>query len=101
MLEGVPTYKVTLMFVQNDSRIRSGMTANLEILTHEMDNVLEIPYRAVIDNDGSTTVRLVNQDGKTYTTVPVTVGLKGSDGTIAVLSGLSAGDKVVTYVQGQ
>ncbi len=101
VIEGVPTYKVTLMFLQNDSRIRSGMTANLEILTHEENNVVAIPYRAIIDNDGSMTVRLVNKDGKTYTTVPVTVGLKGSDGTIAVLSSLKAGDKVVTYVQGQ
>ena len=101
VLEGVPTYKITLEFVKNDPRIRSGMTANLEILTHEVDNVLAIPYRAVIDNNGAKSVRLVNKDGKTYTTVPVTTGLKGSDGTIAILSGLSVGDKVVTYVQGQ
>ena len=52
VLEGVPTYKVTLVFVSPDSRILSGMTANLIILTHEKDNVLEIPYRAVIDNAG-------------------------------------------------
>lgn len=101
VLEGVPTYKVTLEFVTNDPRIRSGMTANLIILTHEADNVLTIPYRAVIDNAGAMSVRLVSADGKSYTTVPVTTGLKGSDGTIEIDSGLSAGQKVVTYVQGQ
>ena len=98
VLEGVPTYKVTLMFNQNDPRIRSGMTANLEILTHEADNVLSVPTRAVIDNNGSKTVRVVNADGKTYTTVPVTVGLKGSDGTTEITSGLTAGQTVVTYL---
>ena len=99
VLEGVPTYKVTLVFVQPDSRIRSGMTANLEILTHERDGVLEIPYRAVTDTNGSKTVRLANPDGKTYATVSVVTGLKGSYGTIEIVSGLSVGDKVVTYVK--
>lgn len=103
VLAGVPTYKVTLYFNTNDPRIRSGMTANTYILTHEVDNVVEIPYRAVINNasgnitgsTASTTVRVVNADGKTYTTVPVTLGLKGSDGTVQIMSGLSVGKKVV------
>ena len=99
VLEGVPTYKVTLQFVTPDSRIRSGMTANLEILTHEAADALEIPYRAVTVTATSTTVRLVSADGQTYTTVPVVTGLKGSDGTIQVISGLKEGDKVVTYVK--
>ena len=98
VLEGVPTYKVTLKFVNPDSRILSGMTANLEILTHEAAGVLEIPYRAVIITATSTMVRLLNPDGASYTTVPVVTGLKGSDGTIQVISGLKAGDKVVTYI---
>ncbi|HUD04338.1 MAG TPA: biotin/lipoyl-binding protein [Candidatus Paceibacterota bacterium] len=101
VLEGVPTYKVTLDFIKNDPRILSGMTANLEILTHEEDNVLTIPYRAIIDNDGAFTVRVMNPDGTTYKTVSVVAGLKGSDGTIEIISGLTLGQKVVTYIQGQ
>jgi len=99
ILEGVPTYKVTLVFTTPDSRIRSGMTSNLEILTHTRFGVLEIPYRAVTDTDGQKSVRLVNPDGKTFKTVPVTTGLKGSDGTIEIISGLKVGDAVVTYVK--
>jgi len=75
------------------------MTANLEILTHEHDNVLEVPARAVLSGAGSTTVRVLNADGVTYATVPVTVGLKGSDGMIEIISGLNAGDKAVTYIK--
>ena len=101
VLEGVPTYKVTLHFVSPDSRIRSGMTDNLEILTADAQNVLKIPYRAVTVTATSTTVNVVNADGKTYSAVPVTTGLKGSDGTIQILSGLNEGDNVVTYVTGQ
>jgi HlyD family secretion protein len=99
ILEGVPTYKVTLYFDQKDSRIRSGMTANLEILTREKNDVLYIPYRAIINEGGKKSVRLVKADGQTYETVPVTTGLKGSTGTIEIVSGLKVGDKVVTYLK--
>jgi len=98
VLEGVPTYKVTLQFVSPDSRIKSGMTSNLEILTHEVDNVLEVPYRALLITSTSTSARVVSANGQTYSSVPVTTGLKGTDGNIEITSGLKEGDKVVTYV---
>jgi RND family efflux transporter MFP subunit len=98
VLEGVPTYKVTLQFVSPDSRIKSGMTSNIEIMTHEVDNVLEIPYRAITITSTSTNVRLVSANGQTYKAGPVSTGLKGSDGTIQIISGLKVGDRVVTYV---
>lgn len=97
--EGVPTYKVTFMFVAPDPRIRSGMTANTDILTHEVDNVLMVPTRALLSDKGAKTIRVLNADGKTFTTVPVVSGLKGSDGTIQIVSGIKEGDKVVTYVK--
>ncbi|MEK7501710.1 MAG: efflux RND transporter periplasmic adaptor subunit [Patescibacteria group bacterium] len=99
VLEGVPTYKVTLQFVETDARIRSGMTANTDILTHKVDGVLTIPTRAVIDDAGKKSVRLLDSNGNTFTTVPVVTGLKGSDGTLEIKSGIKAGDKVVTYVK--
>ena len=100
VLEGVPTYKVTLYFDKKDDRIRSGMTANTDILTHEDDNVLYIPTRAIItDDSGNKTTRVLNKDGKTFVSVPVTVGLRGSSGTTEITSGVSAGQKVVTYTK--
>jgi len=99
VLQGVPTYKVTLLFVNSDSRVRSGMTSNLEILTHQASGVLEVPYRALVITSTSTTARVVSTDGKSYLPVVVTTGLKGSDGTIEITGGLKEGDKVVTYVK--
>lgn len=99
VIEGVPTYKVTLYFVTPDARIRSGMTANLDILTHQAADVLEVPSRAITDDNGAKSVNLVSADGKTYSSVPVTIGLKGSDGTTEITSGLNVGDKVVTYIK--
>ena len=98
VLQGVPTYKVTLGFMMPDTRIRSGMTSNIEIYTHEVDGVVEIPYRAVMMNATSTSARVVNPDGQSWTAIPVTVGLKGSNGMIEIVGGLRPGSKVVTYI---
>lgn len=99
VIEGVPTYKVTLHFMAPDERIRSGMTANLEIITRHREGVLIVPSRAVIDTGNGKAVKIVMADGKTTSIVPVTVGLKGSDGYIEITSGLAEGDKVVTYMK--
>lgn len=99
VMEGVPTYKVTLQFDNPDTRIRSGMTANTEIITHEVDNVLTVPTRAIVDDAGKKTVRIVDDKGSTFSEIPVVIGLKGSSGTTEIVSGLKLGDKVVTYVK--
>ena len=93
MIEGIPTYKVTLS-IAADPRIRSGMTADINIVTAEKFGVLSIPTRAVIEKDGKAYVRRVQNE--TYTEVPVTLGLRGSNGNTEVMSGVVAGDIVVT-----
>ncbi len=99
VLEGVPTYRVIFKFVYKDERIRSGMTANLDIKTNESKGVVVVPTRAVIGKNGSRTIRIVDAMGKAFTSVPIKVGLKGSDGTTEIISGVNVGDKVVTYVK--
>jgi RND family efflux transporter MFP subunit len=95
ILEGVSTYKVTLHFTLPDERIRSGMTANIDIATDKKVGVLSIPLRAVVAKDGGKFVRVPQGGG--ISEVPVTLGLRGSDGTVEVLSGLRADDKVITF----
>ena len=36
VIDSVPTYKVTLKFTNQDERVKSGMTANIDILTAEL-----------------------------------------------------------------
>jgi len=97
VIEGVPTYKTTLQFSGKDERIKSGMTANIDILTGERHNVLAIPGRAVFAKEGNQIVRVII-DGETQER-EVTTGLRGSNGTVEIVSGLSRGDKVITFVQ--
>ena len=95
VIDGVPTYKVTLRFDSSDERVRAGMTANLDILTAAKEDVLRVPTRAVYTKDGSKYVKLLTVDNVSQE-VKVEAGLRGSDGMIEILSGITAGDKVVT-----
>jgi len=97
MIEGVATYKTTLQFTKEDERVKSGMTANIDILTDKRDNVLVIPQRAVTSRDGEKIVKIL-ENGKPKE-VNVKVGLRGSDGNIEILEGLNEGDKVITSVK--
>lgn len=98
VVEGVPTYRVVLHFRDADERIKSGMTANLDIRTDERKNVIVIPQRAVLSRNGEKFVRklVVGGDGKdTIVETVVQTGLRGSDGNIEIVSGLAEGDRVV------
>ena len=99
VIEGVSTYKVTLQFVQKDERIKSGMTANIDIQTGQRQDVVVIPQRAVLTENGEKIVQVL-RDGE-IVRVPVTVGLQGSDGRVEILSGISAGELVITFIEQQ
>ncbi|OIO45807.1 MAG: hypothetical protein AUJ25_01200 [Parcubacteria group bacterium CG1_02_37_13] len=95
IIEGVSTYKTILQFTTQDEKIRPGMTANLDILTAQKDNILAIPTRTIITKNGSKTVNLLNQGG-TIEERRIEIGMRSSDGKTEILSGLSQGDKVIT-----
>ncbi len=95
IIGGVSTYKVTLRFNTQDGRIRSGMTANIDISTDERSDVIYVSARTVITRDGKKYVRIPN--GLAVSEKEVTVGLRGSDGSIEVMSGLSEGETIVTF----
>ena len=73
------------------------MTANIDILTEEKKDVLAIPQRAVKAKNGGKYVDVLESDGKTVTAVQVEAGLKGSDGNIEIISGITEGQSVVVF----
>jgi len=74
--------------------VKSGMTANLTVLTGERSNVLFIPSRSLRLNNGDTTVRV--QKGERVEEVEIEIGLRGDEGRVEILSGLEEGDNVIT-----
>ena len=96
VIDNVSTYKIKLRFDREDQRVKSGMTANINIITATKENVLILPMRAINNQDGEKTVSIIysNDDTKTKD-VKITTGLKGSTGYVEVTTGLNEGDKVI------
>ena len=70
------------------------MTANVEIVVAEKEDVLTIPTRAVVRKGGQTVVALKQSDGSIKEDVPVTVGLS-SGNDVEVQDGVQENDTVV------
>ena len=98
--QNVVTYQVRLSLQgAQDVALRSGMTANVKIVTGQRQNVLLVPVLAVQQGDDGDVV-LVQASGPqgAATTTRVEVGL--NDGTYAeVKRGLNEGDLVVIEYQ--
>lgn len=98
MIEGVATYKTTFNFVSKDERIKSGMTANIDIMTNKKEGVLAVPQRAISSKNGDRFVRLVSERGELEER-KIEIGLRGSDGYTEVISGLMSGDRIVSLAE--
>lgn len=93
VVQDVVYYKVKVEIDDSQYEIKSGMTANCDILTAERAGVLNIPYRAVQDGEGGKFVRVLINNQPVRKTI--TVGLRGDEGEIEIISGLAAGEKVI------
>ena len=94
IIEGVATYKVKLQFLSGQELVKSGMTANIDILIAKVENALLIPQRAVISRNGGRFVRVLGKNNISKE-IEVKTGLRGSGGNIEILEGLNDGDRVV------
>jgi RND family efflux transporter MFP subunit len=97
IVDGVVNYKVTVAFSEKYSQIKSGLTSRLEIITSEKKDVVSIPEYAVTKNETGSFVTKIN--GKETSQVPVTLGIRGQDGFVEVLSGLNVGEVIETVAQ--
>lgn len=93
-VDGVPVYEITLQFDNEYEFVKSGMTANIDILVDESANVVSVPVRAV-DEDK---VRILLENGVVELRT-VKTGLRSSDGQIEILEGVSVDEDVVIYME--
>ncbi len=93
-VEGVPVYEA-FVELPADARIKTGMSAKGKIVFASKDDVLAIPAYLVDNTTGVNTVQVVRADGKAETR-EVTLGLRGSDSMVEVVSGLLEGEKILS-----
>jgi RND family efflux transporter MFP subunit len=94
VIQDVVYYRVTVVLEEKpEYQILNGMTADVVFYTEQKEGVLFIPQRAIQSNDTTKTVRVL-RDG-VVSSVEVITGLRGDDGLVEIISGLSEGDEIV------
>jgi len=90
---GVTTYPTTITFDTSVDTIYPNMAVNATIITDVENNVILVPSGAVQTVNGESSVRVL-KDGQ-VASVPVEVG-SSNDSQTEIVSGISAGETVVT-----
>ncbi|MDR3559332.1 MAG: efflux RND transporter periplasmic adaptor subunit [Candidatus Pacebacteria bacterium] len=94
MQNGVPSYKVTLKFSGGGAAVKAGDSVDVTVTTAQANDALIVPKQDVIE-----------KNGKDYITVSgiglpelreIKTGIHSADGKVEIVSGLSAGDKILS-----
>ncbi len=115
--DGVSTYRTKIQFVGKDDRVKSGLTANIEIETDRRSDVLQMPQAGLFLEKGVKKVYVLKDtsciEGATATPVvspkcsevldkkkdisivDIKTGEINNSGDIELLGGVSAGDVII------
>lgn len=93
IIDGVVNFKTTIRLDKVDSRVKSGMTANLRIQTVVKKQVLALPQYAILETDAGKFVRILSET-KSPSTTAITTGIRNPEGYVEIISGLNEGDRV-------
>ncbi len=91
--QGAITYQIKIFFSKPDARLKSGLTANINIETNFKDQVLILPQYAILQNDLGTFIETID-NGKIKQN-PVTLGIQDQKGNVEIVSGATEGEQVL------
>ncbi|HSO27772.1 MAG TPA: efflux RND transporter periplasmic adaptor subunit [Anaerolineales bacterium] len=91
--QGVVDFTVTVELTDIDDKVRPGMTAAVNIVVNELEDVLLAPNRAIRLQDGDRIVYVL-RDG-TPQAVPVTLGASSDTHSAVVDGDLQVGDPII------
>lgn len=93
IVDGVSVYEASVYLNEQNSKIKSGMTANVNIVSGAKENVLRIQKQFIEEDEmGEYVYVYMNEESvKTY----ITTGFVGTDGFVEVLGGLSESDIII------
>lgn len=91
--DGVSTYKIKLQFLERDTRIKSGMTANIILTTEKKNDIIAIPAGAITAEGEQKTVQV--KEGEQIIKKVITTGSISALGQTEIISGLNEGDEVI------
>ena len=97
VLQEVIYYRTKVNFQADGQPVKSGLTANVAITTAQKDQVLLVPMRAVIQKPEGKFIRVLRAGQAVEK--PVQTGLISDGGRVEIISGLSAGETVITAIK--
>jgi RND family efflux transporter MFP subunit len=95
--DGIVSFKTKVRLAEPREHLRSGMSAEVDIHSELRENTLSVPGRAIVRMDGRSYVRVV--ENGTVRNAEVSLGLRGVNGRVEVLSGLVEGDEVIIFIR--
>ncbi len=99
LVSGVVNYKVKIALDKLEE-IKPGMTANVSILTAKKDEVISVPQRSVLTEDGKKFVRVVTDvKTKAFEKKEVKTGMEADGGLVEITEGLNEGTEIVTFIK--
>ena len=98
--QGVIRYNAYIEVTDPDENLRPGMSADVQIITKEISNVLTVPNSAVKPYQGGRAVRVINPANKQIEYIPVVIGVRGEQYT-QILKGIEEGREVVTALSNE
>jgi HlyD family secretion protein len=93
VVSGVVDYLVKTSFDKIDPRMKSGLTANLDIQTQTKKDVLILPQYAILQNDSGIFIKTLIRGAVVQT--PVTLGISDQSGNVEITSGATEGEQVI------
>jgi HlyD family secretion protein len=93
LVQGVVKYNVYIEITNPDGRIKPGMTADVDIVTNELSDVLSVPNTSVKPYQKGRAVRKLDNNGK-LEYIPVKIGVRGKEFT-QITEGLTEGQEIV------
>ena len=90
--QGVVYYTTTVGLSGTDTKVKAGMTANLEIETNRHENALIIPLRAVDQSSNIKTVKII--EGGQIKDKEIQIGIRNDEGEVEITSGLMEGQRI-------
>jgi len=93
-IDGVAYYEVLIDLAETPTWLRSGLNADIDIITQESTDNLRIPTRFLVPSETGYQVLVLQANNQTSTTT-IELILEGNDGYVAI-TGLTAGDILVT-----
>lgn len=92
--QGVVSYRAEFRLSSDDTRLREGMTANIDIETAKEADAVVVSFRSISREGGRSYVEVKRGEG-VFEKVEIMTGIEGDDGLVEVMSGLHEGDEIV------